>query len=104
LDVLGLQVPTRDLRDSPCYHVCPSFNTFPSEKCSTTGNSLCIDFDIFWKQIITHSRLFRYCIVRVVRNYIYFFLLFVSYVTLYWTLLFVFVHCAAFVMSHLAKG
>jgi hypothetical protein len=27
-----------------------------SERCSTTGNSVCIDFDIFWMQIITLSR------------------------------------------------
>jgi hypothetical protein len=81
LDVLGLQVPTRDLREFPCYHVCPSFNTFPSEKCSTRGNSLCIDFDIFWKQIITPSRCDIISLLHSKsRNELYIFFYFVCFI------------------------
>jgi len=107
LDVLGLRIPTPDLPDTPCYHVCPSFNTFPSDRCSITGNTLCIDFDIFWKQIITPS---RFDIISLLSSkspnelYIYIYISFVCFICdPYLSLLLVFVCCASIVMSHLAK-
>jgi hypothetical protein len=58
MDIISLPVPTRKLRDFPFFKVSPSFNNCPSTRCKIAGNSVCSDFDIFRRQIMTHEDIF----------------------------------------------
>jgi hypothetical protein len=56
MDIIGLRVPTRNLRDFPMFHVSPSFRNCPSSSHATAANSVCSGFDIFRRQSITLSQ------------------------------------------------
>jgi hypothetical protein len=55
MDIIGLRVPTRKLRDFPLFHVSSSFTICPSGRCVTAANSVCNQLDVFRRQIATLS-------------------------------------------------
>jgi hypothetical protein len=55
--IIGLRVPTRNLRGFSVFHVSPSFKNCPSSMRAIATDSVCIDFDVFRKQTIILSRI-----------------------------------------------
>jgi hypothetical protein len=66
MDILGLHIPTQNLRDSPMFHVSPPFKNFPSGRCVNEANSVCSHYDGYVKQLVT---------VRPVWCYFYFYII-----------------------------
>jgi hypothetical protein len=56
MDIIGLRVPTRNLRELPLFHVSPASKNCPSARCATAANSICNKLDIFRRQIVTLRR------------------------------------------------
>ena len=56
VDIIGLQVPTRNLREFPLSHVSPFSKHFRTARCATSENYICSDLDVFRRQIITLSK------------------------------------------------
>jgi hypothetical protein len=57
MDIIGLRVPTRNLRDFPLFHVSSSYKNCPSGQCATATNSVCNQLDVFRRQIVTLSQI-----------------------------------------------
>jgi hypothetical protein len=57
MDIIGLRVPTRNLRDFPLFHVSSSYTNCPSGRCATAANSVCNQLDVFRRQIVTLSQM-----------------------------------------------
>jgi hypothetical protein len=57
LDIIGLRVPTRNLRDFPLFHVSSSYKNCPTARCATAANSVCNQLDVFRRQIVTLSQM-----------------------------------------------
>ena len=46
LDIIGLRVPTRNLRDVSLFHVSSYYKNCPSGRCVTAANSICNHLDV----------------------------------------------------------
>jgi hypothetical protein len=57
MDIIGLRVPTRNLRDFPLFHVSSSYKNCPSSRCATAANSVYNQLDVFRKQTVTLSQM-----------------------------------------------
>jgi hypothetical protein len=57
IDIIGLRVPTRNLRDIPLFHVSSSYTNCPSGRCATVANSVYNHLDVFRRQIVTLSQM-----------------------------------------------
>jgi hypothetical protein len=65
VDIIGLRVPTRNLRELPLFHVSPSSQNCPSARCATAANSVCNELDILRRQIVTfYVLLFYFNVIR----------------------------------------
>jgi hypothetical protein len=53
MDIIGLRVSTRNLRDFPFFHVSSFCKICPSGRCATAVNSVCNQLDVFRRQIVT---------------------------------------------------
>jgi hypothetical protein len=53
MDIIGLRIPTRNLRDFSLFHVSSSYTNCPSGRCATAANSVCNQLDVFRRQIVT---------------------------------------------------
>jgi hypothetical protein len=47
LETVGLRVPPRRIRDFALFSVCSSCNNFPSTRCASAANVVCIPADVF---------------------------------------------------------
>jgi hypothetical protein len=52
LDIIGLRVPTRNLRDFSLFHVS-SYKNCPSGRCVTAANCICNNMDVFRREFVT---------------------------------------------------
>lgn len=57
MNITGLQVPTRSLRDYPLFHYSPPFKNCPAATCTPAAVSLRSDFDVFTRQITSFSQI-----------------------------------------------
>jgi hypothetical protein len=57
LEAVGLQVPTRYLRDFSMFNLSPSLKNCPSARCASAANVVCRDFDIFKTNIVSLSHI-----------------------------------------------
>jgi hypothetical protein len=57
MDIIGLRVTTRNLRDFPLFHVSSFYKNCPSGRCATAANSVCNQLDVFRRQIVTLSQM-----------------------------------------------
>jgi hypothetical protein len=114
MDIIGLRVPTRNLRDFPLFHVISSYKNCPSGRCATAANLACKQLDVFRRQIVTLSQMWYYC-TTLLQGVLINNLSIPLFVCLFWLcwfhlspvhcpLLFVFVCCAVSVIGHLAVG
>jgi hypothetical protein len=55
--IIGLRVPTRNLRDFSLFHVSSFYKDCPSGRCATAANSICKQVDVFRRQIVTLSQM-----------------------------------------------
>jgi hypothetical protein len=53
MNIIGLRVPTRNLRDFSLFRVRSSYTNCPSARCATAANSVCYQLDVFRRQIFT---------------------------------------------------
>ena len=56
VDIIGLQVPTRNLWEFTLSHVSPFSKHFRTARCATSSNYIWSDLDVFRRQIITLSK------------------------------------------------
>jgi hypothetical protein len=54
-DIIGLDVPTRNLREFPLFHVSPSSKNCP--RSAAAANSVCKKLDIFRRQTIALTQM-----------------------------------------------
>jgi hypothetical protein len=47
LEIVGLTVPSRYIRDFAMFNVFSSFNNCPSARCASAANVVCKDDDVF---------------------------------------------------------
>ena len=52
LDIIGLRVPTRNLRDFSLFHVSSYYKNCPSGRCVTAANSICNNMDVFRRNLL----------------------------------------------------
>jgi hypothetical protein len=79
MDIIGLRVPTRNLRDFLLFQISSSYKKCPSGRCATAANSICNQLDVFRRQIVTLSQMWYYFITLfqgVIINYLSIFYLF----------------------------
>jgi hypothetical protein len=46
LEIAGLRVPARYIRDFALFNICPSSKNWPSARCASVANVVCRDFDV----------------------------------------------------------
>jgi hypothetical protein len=97
IDITGLWVLTRKLRDCPLFHVSLFFKNCHTSGCATAGNSVRRDIDVFRRQIITLRfytipYYYYYYSVRCPNELFKYSFVFVR--SVYYALLFVFKCCA----------
>jgi hypothetical protein len=47
LEIVGLRVPARYIRDFALFNVCSSSKTCPSARCASAADVVCKDVDVF---------------------------------------------------------
>ncbi|PNF36234.1 hypothetical protein B7P43_G08692, partial [Cryptotermes secundus] len=58
LEMVGLHVPVRNIRDFPMFNACSVSKNCPSARCASAANVVCRDIDVFgpktllWKHIL----------------------------------------------------
>jgi hypothetical protein len=57
LDIIGLRVPTRKLRDFSLFHVSPYYKNCPSGRCVAAANYICNNMDVFRREFVTLSQM-----------------------------------------------
>jgi hypothetical protein len=57
LEIVGLRVPARYIRDFALFNVCSSYKNCPSARCASAANVVCRDVDVFGARNILLSRL-----------------------------------------------
>jgi hypothetical protein len=57
MDIIGLRVSTRNLRDFSLLHVSSFYKNCPSGRCVTAANSICNQLDVFRRQIVILSQM-----------------------------------------------
>jgi hypothetical protein len=65
LEIVGLRVPARYIRDFTLFSVCSSSRYCPSARCTSGANVVCRDFDVFGAKPITSSLHFTNLIITV---------------------------------------
>jgi hypothetical protein len=53
MNIVGLRVPTRNLRYSPLFHVNSHYKICLSARCATAANLFYSQLDVFRRQIVT---------------------------------------------------
>jgi hypothetical protein len=101
MDIIVPRVPFRNLRGFPLFHVRPSFKNCPSSRRVIAVNSVCSDFDVFGRQIITLTCDIVVSIILqvVIVNYL---CILIFALLLSCSLSFVICVCAVSVIGHLA--
>jgi hypothetical protein len=57
LDIIGLRVPTRNLRDISLFYVSSYYKNFPSGRCVVAVNYICNNMDVFRREFVTLSQM-----------------------------------------------
>jgi hypothetical protein len=57
LDIIGLRVPTRNLRDYSLFHVSSYYKNCPSGRCVVAADSICNNMDVFRREFVTLSEM-----------------------------------------------
>jgi hypothetical protein len=57
LEIVGLRVPARYIRDFALFNVCSSSKNCPSARCASAANVVCRDVDVFGARNIFLNRL-----------------------------------------------
>jgi hypothetical protein len=57
LEIVGLRVPARYIRDFALFNVCSSSKNCPSARCASAANVVCRDVDVFGARNLLLSRL-----------------------------------------------
>jgi hypothetical protein len=57
LDIIGLRVPTRNLRDFSLCYVSSYYKNCPSGRCVIAANSICNNMDVFRREFVTLSEM-----------------------------------------------
>jgi hypothetical protein len=57
LDIIGLRVPTRNLRDFSLFYISLYYKNCPPGRCVTAANSICNHMDVFRREFVTLSKM-----------------------------------------------
>jgi hypothetical protein len=56
LEIVGLRVPARYIRDFALFNVCSSCKNCPSGRCASAANVVCRDVDVFGARNVLLNR------------------------------------------------
>jgi hypothetical protein len=56
LEIVGLRVPARYIRDIALFNVCSSCKNYPSARCASAANVVCRDVDVFGARNVLLNR------------------------------------------------
>jgi hypothetical protein len=59
LEILGLRVPVRHIRDFPMFNVSSTSKNCPSARCASAANVVCRDVDVFGQKPLTLRHILR---------------------------------------------
>jgi hypothetical protein len=60
LEIVGLRVPARHIRDFALFNVCSSCKNCPSARCASAANIVCRDVDVFDVRSVRLNRFLYY--------------------------------------------
>jgi hypothetical protein len=59
MDIVGIRVPTRQIRDFSTFSVSSALRHSPSVRCASAANDICSLLDIFGKDTVSFKDTFR---------------------------------------------